>query len=196
MPMPLAVGREQGWPLRVWTCLAIAVLATPVLLAWQRAVGRRGGEPIINTRLFANLSYTLLLTAYSVFQLLPRCFMFTVSRLLQTGLGKSADRASVVFVCPRRALQRDLAARRPPGHARHGSRIPVSGAALVIAGLIALAAELTLDSPSSSSPPPLAGGQERVATARISRRCRPTAMLTMARCNRRTARPPCSERVR
>jgi hypothetical protein len=124
MPMPLAVGREQGWPLRVWTCLAIAVLATPVLLAWQRAVGRRGGEPIINTRLFANLSYTLLLTAYSVFQLLPRCFMFTVSRLLQTGLGKSADRASVVFVCPRRALQRDLAARRPPGHA---SRQPHSG---------------------------------------------------------------------
>jgi len=144
--VPLAVGRERGWPLWAWICLAAAVLATPALLAWQAAVGRRGVEPIINTRLFANRSYALLLVACALFQLYFGCFMFTLSLLLQVGLGQSAVAASVVFL-GQGVLFTATSLRGGRLAVRHGRRVPVIGAALVVVGLIALAAVLAADQP-------------------------------------------------
>lgn len=144
--VPLAVGREQGWPLWVWLCLAAAVLATPALLAWQAAVGRRGTEPIINTGLFANRPYTLLLVACSLFQLYFGCFMFTLSLLLQAGLGESPVAASVVFLC-QGVLFTATSLRGGKLALRHGRGVPVLGAVLVVVGLIALAGVLTADRP-------------------------------------------------
>ncbi|MGH3375188.1 MAG: MFS transporter, partial [Actinoallomurus sp.] len=144
--VPLAVGREQGWPLWVWICMAAAALATPALLAWQAAVGRRGAEPIINTRLFTNRPYTLLLVACALFQLYFGCFMFTLSLLLQVGLGQSAVAASVVFLC-QGVLFTATSLSGGRLAVRHGRRVPVIGAVLVVVGLIALAAVLTADHP-------------------------------------------------
>jgi hypothetical protein len=61
--MPPAVGREQGWPRWVWTCLAIRRAGHAGTGGIAGAVGRRGDEPIINTRLFANRYYTLMSTS-------------------------------------------------------------------------------------------------------------------------------------
>jgi catechol 2,3-dioxygenase-like lactoylglutathione lyase family enzyme len=144
--VPLAVGREQGWPIWMWICLAAAVLATPVLLAWQAAAGRRGAEPIINTRLFTNQRYTLLLVACSLFQLYFGCFMFTLSLLLQAGLGESAVAASAMFFC-QGVLFTATSLRSGRLAVRLGRRVPVIGAGLVVIGLIALAVVLAADPP-------------------------------------------------
>jgi MFS family permease len=144
--VPLAVGREQGWPVWVWICLAGAALAVPAVLRWQGAVGRRAAEPIANMRLFADRSYTLLLTACALFQLYFGCFMFTLSLLLQVGLGESADRASIVFVC-QGVLFTATSLRGGRLAGKHGRLIPTTGAVLVVVGLIVLAVELRADSP-------------------------------------------------
>jgi MFS family permease len=144
--VPLALGREHGWPPWVWICLAAAAVAAPAVVGWQAAVGRHGGTPIIDTRLFANRGYTLLLLACSAFQLYFGCFMFTLSLLLQVGLGESADQASVVFVC--QGLLYTAASLRGGRWAlTRGRRVPLLGAALVVAGLALLAGDLAGDDP-------------------------------------------------
>ena len=147
--VPLAVGRHEGWPPWVWGCLGAAAVAAPVIVGWQAALGRQGAEPIIDTRLFTNRPYTLLLSACSFFQAYFGCFMFTLSMLLQLGLGESANRASLMFAC-QGVLFTATSLRSARLASRHGSRVPVIGAALVVAGLAALAAELAAGDPGTA----------------------------------------------
>ncbi|HEY3483537.1 MAG TPA: MFS transporter, partial [Streptomyces sp.] len=146
--VPLALGHDEGWPTWVWVCLGGALVAAPVVLSWQATLTRRGAEPIIDTRLFANRPYTLLLAACSVFQAYFGCFMFTLSMLLQIGLGESANRASLMFAC-QGVLFTATSLRGGRLAARYGSRVPLTGAALVIVGLVSLAAELGAGEPGS-----------------------------------------------
>lgn len=148
--VPLALARDRGWPAWVWVCLACAGVAMPALFAWQARVGRRGGTPVIDTRLFRNRGYTLLLAACSLFQLYFGCFMFTLSLLLQVRLHESPDEASVVFVCQGLLYTAtSLAGGRLVG--TFGRRVPLTGSVLVIVGLAALAAELTSGSPATGA---------------------------------------------
>jgi len=144
--VPLALGRDSGWAPWVWICLVGAAVAAPATVRWQATVAGAGGEPIIDTRLFTNRSYALLLTACSLFQLYFGCFMFTLSLLLQAGLGESATQASVVFVC-QGVLFTATSLRSGRWAARHGPRVPLVGATLVVAGLIWLSAVLTRGEP-------------------------------------------------
>jgi len=144
--VPLAVGHDEGWPLWVWVCLGVAAVTASVVLSWQAALARRDREPIIDTRLFANRPYTLLMAACSLFQTYFGCFMFTLSMLLQVGLGESANRASLMFAC-QGVLFTATSLRGGRLATRYGSRVPLTGAALVLVGLATLAAELAAGSP-------------------------------------------------
>jgi len=140
--VPLALGRDSGWPVWVWICLACGVTAVPITLRWQATLARRGTETIVDTRLFGIRSYTLLLASCALFQLYFGSFMFTLSMLLQVGLGESAGQASVVFIC-QGLLFTATSLRSGRWTARHTRRVPTVGAALVVFGLILLAWELT-----------------------------------------------------
>jgi MFS family permease len=144
--VPLALGRDTGWPTWVWICLVAAAVTGPAVLGWQGAIARRGGTPIIDTRLFKNHAYALLLSACSLFQLYFGCFMFTLSLLLQVGLGESADQASVVFVC-QGLLYTATSLRGGRLVARYGRRVPLIGAGVAVLGLGLFAAELTSGDP-------------------------------------------------
>ena len=46
--VPLTIGADQGWPPWTWAALAAAIPACAATLWWQRALRRRGGQPVID----------------------------------------------------------------------------------------------------------------------------------------------------
>jgi EmrB/QacA subfamily drug resistance transporter len=132
--VPLAFGRDEGWPVWTWVCLAAAVPTGLLALHWQRRLLQRGGQPIINPALFRNRPYTMLLSAASLYQLYFGSFLFALTLLVQSGLHTSPDQAALVFL-----LQGVLftVASMFGGRlvARYKNNVAVAGGALVIAGL-------------------------------------------------------------
>ncbi|WP_328633530.1 MFS transporter [Streptomyces sp. NBC_00356] len=140
--VPLALGRDEGWPVWTWVCLAAA---TPVAWAtwrWQRALRERGGEPVLDPALFRNRPYLTLLAGLGAFQLYFGAYMFTLALLLQAGLGASPLTAGAVFV-PQAVMFTTGSLLSGRLTARHGVRWPVAGGALVVSGLALAAGRLT-----------------------------------------------------
>ncbi|MEV0704222.1 MFS transporter [Saccharopolyspora sp. NPDC050389] len=131
--VPLATGRDAGWPWWTWACLAAAVPIGFLTIRGQRTLLRRGGEPIINPELLRNRRYLLLLTASGLFQLYFGAFMFTLTLLVQNGLGSEPVGAALVFL-PQGVLF--TAASMLAGRFRRPV-MPIGGG-LVIAGLLVL----------------------------------------------------------
>ncbi|WP_163506275.1 MFS transporter [Fodinicola acaciae] len=95
--VPLALGREEGWP--VWTWLATAA-ALPVGLAtlwWQRSLHDRGGQPVLELALFRVRSFVAGVGSSGAFMVYFGSFMFTLTLLLQGGLGLTAFQAGLAF---------------------------------------------------------------------------------------------------
>ncbi|EST34168.1 hypothetical protein M878_11400 [Streptomyces roseochromogenus subsp. oscitans DS 12.976] len=156
--VPLSLGRESGWPLWTWLCLIASVPVMFAAIAWQRSLLRRGGAPIINTALFRNRPYSLMLSAASTYQLYFGSFLFALTLVVQSWLGTSPDRAALVFL-----LQGVLftVASMVGGKliARYRTGVPVVGGVLVIAGLLLITGELAAGGPGLSAwwlVPPLA----------------------------------------
>jgi MFS family permease len=88
--VPLAVGRQEGWPVWCWVSLA----ATPVLagLFWtdQRRTERRGGSPLLPPSLMAQSGMRRGLPLALLFFPSFGGFMLTTAVTLQTGRGMSA----------------------------------------------------------------------------------------------------------
>ncbi len=89
--IPLVDGRVSGWPAWSWLLLGLAVPAGVALTAWEVRLGRRGGEPVIQTGLLRAHR------AFGAGQALALCYFagftslfFTLSILWQEGLGRSA----------------------------------------------------------------------------------------------------------
>jgi EmrB/QacA subfamily drug resistance transporter len=92
--IPLALGREAGWPL--WTYVALG-LSVPVLAAtlwWER----RTAEPLLDLALFRSRAFSAGL-GFNIAQIFTfSSFMFILTLLLQAGLGLSTLEAGLVFV--------------------------------------------------------------------------------------------------
>ncbi|MFI5660485.1 MFS transporter [Streptomyces sp. NPDC051684] len=140
--VPLSLGRDEGWPLWTWACLAAAVPVAWATWLWQRTLRARGGEPVLNPALFRNRPYLTLLAGLGAFQLYFGAYMFTLALLLQAGLGASPLTAGAVFV-PQAATFTAGSLLSGRLTARHGMRWPVAGGALVVAGLALAATQLT-----------------------------------------------------
>ena len=93
---PLAVGREQDWPPRLWAMMAAggALLAAFVLVA--RAITARGGTPLLRLDLFASRSFSVGLVLSLLFFSVFAGFFFTVSITAQFGLGYSPLRTGLL----------------------------------------------------------------------------------------------------
>lgn len=139
--IPLAVGRQEHWPAWTWACLVAAVPAGALAVVWQRALARRGGDPVIDPRLFGNRRYVLLLGAASLFQLYFGSFLFALTLLVQVRLGASPGEAALVFL-PQGVLFTVASMFSGRLVARCRNRLPVLGAVLAVAGLIASAVQL------------------------------------------------------
>ncbi|MGH8336871.1 MAG: MFS transporter, partial [Gammaproteobacteria bacterium] len=94
---PLVEGRQDGWPLWSWLCLAGAV---PVLLffgAHQKWLATRAGEPLIAPALFAEPVFVTGLLITLIFYLGNASYYFVLALYLQQGRGLGALDSGLVF---------------------------------------------------------------------------------------------------
>jgi len=95
--LPLIEGREQGWPLWTWLCLAAAA---PLLLAfggYQRRLGVRGGQPLIDSALCGERAFTVGLLITVVFFAGMASFFLVLTLYLQQGRGLDALASGEIF---------------------------------------------------------------------------------------------------
>ncbi|MYV97415.1 MFS transporter [Streptomyces sp. SID3343] len=95
--VPVMLGRDAGWPVWTWICLFASPLVAIPAVRRQRALAARGADPILDPTLFAKRSYLAGIAAVTAFMAYFASFMFTLTLLLQGGLGLGALGAGLVF---------------------------------------------------------------------------------------------------
>ncbi len=93
--VPLTLGRDEGWPVWTWVCLALALPVLGLTLAWERRLSGRGGEPLLDLPLFRDRAFSAGLVASFGLTFFFGSFMFVLTLLLQAGLGQEPFHAGV-----------------------------------------------------------------------------------------------------
>jgi EmrB/QacA subfamily drug resistance transporter len=91
---PLVAGREAGWPAWTLVCLALSVPAMALFIAFEQRVGRRGGDPLIDMRLFHDRGFSVGL-ALCLMVYASAGYFFCYAVYLQSGLGWSVVAAGL-----------------------------------------------------------------------------------------------------
>jgi EmrB/QacA subfamily drug resistance transporter len=125
--LPLADGRQQGWPAWSWACLALG----PVLLAlfglYLRRVSGRGGQPLLDPAVFAVRTLRVGLTVQALFWCQQAASYLLLGLFLQQGRGLGALSSGGVFAVL--AAGYLLTSLRAPGlTVRFGRRVIATGA--------------------------------------------------------------------
>ncbi|MGW2544951.1 MFS transporter, partial [Kitasatospora sp. NPDC001574] len=94
--LPLIQGREAGWPLWTWLCLAGSAAVLAVFGVHQHRTGR-SGSPLVDTRLFRTRAFTAGLLAQLAFWIGQASFFLVLALYLQPGRGLDALGAGLVF---------------------------------------------------------------------------------------------------
>lgn len=135
--VPLAEGREAGWPLWAFVGLVAAGPAAVAFLVWERFVERRGGAPLVELRLFRHGTFVAgLLTTVAFFAGLSAMFL-TITVYFQDGLKLSPAQAGWAFApfAPGYFLGSATCARATR---KLGVRVLNLGAAVMSVGLAAI----------------------------------------------------------
>jgi len=139
---PLVVGRQAGWPAWSFACLAAAALVLAAFAAWQWRLGRRGGDPLVDLRLFGERAFSAGLGVALAFFGSQVSFFFVLTVSLQSGLGASPLAAGLTFAPTGIAfLLASLAA--VPLTERHGRRSLAAGAAIMAVSFAGMWVEAT-----------------------------------------------------
>lgn len=144
--VPLALGRSEGWPVWCWVSLAAAVPVGVFTLQRQAALTRSGGSPVIDMTLFNYESFRAGIIACASFMLYFGSFMFTLTLLLQSGLGLDPFEAGLVF-CPMGVFFSLTSMLSPRLRARYGQKVLVASALVTALGLALLAVALFAGGP-------------------------------------------------
>jgi MFS family permease len=96
--LPLAIGRQAGWPPWTWMCLAASVpmLVGFILIEQRRTAG--GRSPLINLAVVRRLPVALGLYAQATVTATYYALLFTIAQYLQQGLGYSAVISGLTLV--------------------------------------------------------------------------------------------------
>ncbi|MDQ0589642.1 MFS transporter [Variovorax paradoxus] len=130
--LPLVEGREQGWPLWSWLCLAAAVPLWAVFARQQQRLAARGGAPLVAPALLANSRFVTGLFTTLAFYIGNASFYFVLALYLQQGLALDPLGSGLVFT----ALAIGFFATSMAGARlarRFGGRPPIALGALVLA---------------------------------------------------------------
>ncbi|TQF04119.1 MFS transporter [Kitasatospora acidiphila] len=149
--VPLVLGRQQGWPLWTWLSLAAALPVLVATIAWERRLTRAGREPLLDLALFRGRSFTVGLLVNACMLAAIGSQMFTVTLLLQSGLGLDSRAAGLEFLPLGLAtMAASLLGRRLT--ARYGHRVLVAGTLIstVAAAVVAVLLQLS----GGAVPPP------------------------------------------
>lgn len=96
--LPLVQGRDWGWPWWGWGILAVGVLLLAVFLGYERALARRGGQPVLDPALLRIRPFTAGLVAAVLFIGALASFFLVLSIYLQAGTGRSAWESGLVIL--------------------------------------------------------------------------------------------------
>ena len=132
---PLALGRAEGWPAWTWISLAASVPVMAMALRWQRSP--RNPQPLVDLTLFRDPTFTRgLVIGVAVFAGFFS-LTFTLSLLLQNGLGLTPLQAGLTF-CPLGLAFAIASISAQRLAARHGLRLVTAGIAVSAFGNLAL----------------------------------------------------------
>jgi EmrB/QacA subfamily drug resistance transporter len=92
--LPLVEGRQEGWPLWTWLCLA----AAPCVLAGFVAYQRRTDEGLIDLDLFRRRAFSVGAVIALVGQLAVASFFLVLALYLQQGRGMSPLESGLIFL--------------------------------------------------------------------------------------------------
>ncbi len=125
--LPLSLGRQQGWPAWSWACLAAAPVLLAGFAAWLRATARRGGEPLLDPRIFRVTALRAGLTVQVLFWCQQAASYLVIALFLQQGRGLGPLLAGGMFAVL--AAGYLVTSFRAPGLTmRFGRRVIVIGA--------------------------------------------------------------------
>ncbi|MEU4346186.1 MFS transporter [Streptomyces sp. NPDC023838] len=95
--IPLVMGHERRWPLWMQISLVASVPMLVVFTLVERAVARRGGEPLVPGRVLKTPGLVPAATAMFFAMAGYAGFLFSFSQHMQSGLGESATRTGLTF---------------------------------------------------------------------------------------------------
>ena len=95
---PLTRGRELGWPLWGYVCMAGALGVFAALVAYERRKAARDGSPLIELSLFRVKSFAAGIAVQTVFGVTLGIFFLVWTLYMQIGLGWSPLRAGLTGV--------------------------------------------------------------------------------------------------
>jgi EmrB/QacA subfamily drug resistance transporter len=134
---PLIQGRESGWPLWSFLCMAASLPALALFVIYEKRVMRRGGSPLVELDLFHDRIFVIGLISGVCFFSGAAAFFLISTVFLQNGLGYSPSQAGFTFAWFAIAfLLSSLSTIRV--QPLLGSRIINLGAAMMAAGLMLL----------------------------------------------------------
>jgi MFS family permease len=135
---PLLFGHDLDWSPWVFATMAMGVAIMAAFLQLERAVGQRGGMPLIDLSLLSDRPFLRGLCAVFFFFFANLSFYLVITLFMQTALRIPPLQAGLVFVPL--ALTFVVASRQSGVRARHrGPLVLVEGCVIQIAGLLALA---------------------------------------------------------
>ncbi|GAA3163338.1 MFS transporter [Nonomuraea roseoviolacea subsp. carminata] len=135
--LPLAQGREQGWPAWTWLCLAASVPLLAGFARRQRRLAAAGRQPLLDLDVFGEKGFAGGLVAVALLFGGSAGLSFVLALYLQEGLGLGPAAAGAVCT----ALNAGFLAgsSRTAALARRlGAGVPLVGAATLLLGLLLL----------------------------------------------------------
>ncbi|MFF4214514.1 MFS transporter [Streptomyces sp. NPDC001796] len=96
--LPAVLGRELGWPVWTFLCIAAGVVLAVVFVRVERLIAARGGEPLLNFAVLRAAGMSAGLATVVCVQLTYGGFLFVFTLHLQAGLGQSALRAGLTYI--------------------------------------------------------------------------------------------------
>ena len=95
--LPLADGRQQGWPAWSWACLALGPLLLALFAVYLRQASRHGRQPLLDPAIFAVRSLRVGLTVQALFWCQQAASYLLLALFLQQGRGLGALESGAVF---------------------------------------------------------------------------------------------------
>ena len=146
---PLTLARSSGWLIWTWISLAASMPIAGLTLYWQQITRRRGGIPILDLSLLRSPTFRAGLVANTAFMLFFASFMFTLTLLLQFGLGLGPFTAGLCFAPAGIAYAASALAARPLS-GRYGSHVILAGCMIIVVGLVLLITQLNAHGPETA----------------------------------------------
>ncbi|WP_211349396.1 MFS transporter [Micromonospora pisi] len=134
--VPLVLGRTQGWPTWTWISMAASVPTLTAVIAWERKLGDRGEEPVLDVTLFRTRPFVIGLLTNVAFLGFWGSYFFVLTLVVQSGLGLTALAAGMAFM-PMGVVFGVTSILARPLVARYGARMITLGAAISALALLA-----------------------------------------------------------